>query len=564
MNKRFLTFLLVSIMIIFASGSFSIVTFAANADANKMNELSEKIEQLSKENKELRILLDSINKESVSKDDVIKFLEDKEDKLIATADHTINRVNFWLTFLGVFLTVLALLSAIAPYLINKPRIDKLEKDIEKYKSDIEAARNELNTSKEELSKSTKLLDASKSEFAKSTKLLKLSRSQFEGVKSRSEDAAECAAAAQEYAEKQFKEVDGKYSLIKREMEEIRDEVKDLAEKAKESEQNAKESENKAKASEYFNKAYSIKGKDVEDIREEIELYTKAIEIDNSIKEAYYNRGIAISELNKYCNSDAEKIENIKKAVDEYSKAITIDNSYGEAYNNRGVALIELNKYCNSNTEKIENFQKAIEDCSTAIKLRDGNKKAYNNRGIAIAELSKYCTSDTEKIENIKKAIENFSRAIDMNRSNDEDISSLLVSLYNRYLAYSELGKLKDKKYYKNALDDLNKCIDVEGETAETYNRISMIYRILGDNDKALLFVDKSLALDGCFGFAYSTKAEIFAEQGEDDQFYEYIELAMKNKCHVWEFIKQDDVYKKYINEPRFIELIDKYKNKEKS
>ncbi|QNU67303.1 hypothetical protein EHE19_001820 [Ruminiclostridium herbifermentans] len=113
MDKRFLTFLIVLIMIIFVAGSFPMVTFAENFDySSKINELSERNEQLSKENKELRILLDNINKESIRKEDIIKSLEDKEGNLIATAEHTINRVNFWLTFLGIFISVLGLFSVI--------------------------------------------------------------------------------------------------------------------------------------------------------------------------------------------------------------------------------------------------------------------------------------------------------------------------------------------------------------------------------------------------------------------------------------------------------------------
>jgi tetratricopeptide (TPR) repeat protein len=461
-------------MIIFASSSFSIVTFAENADTNKINEISEKVEQLSKENKELRTLLDNINKESISKDDIIKSLEDKEGNLIATADHTINRVNFWIGFLGVFVSVVALIGSVAPYFIQKSRIDKLEKDIDTYKSYTETIRNELNTSKEELSKATKLLGDSKKDLSKSTKLLKYSRGQFEAVKSISKRAEECAATAQENSEKQFIEVDGNYRLIKKEMEEIRDEVKDLAGKAKESEQNAKKSENKAKASEYFNLAYSIKGKYIKDINQRIDLY---------------------------------------------SKAIDLDSDFGEAYNNRGAMIYNLNKHCNSYYEKIENSKKAIED---------------------------------------------YSKAIEINSSKDGDANRRAKYFKNRSLAYSKLGSLIDKKYHAYALEDLDKAKDIEGETAKIYNSISMVYRNLGDYDKALLFVDRSLAIDDSFGFAYSTKAEIFAEQGEDDQFYEYIELALKNGCPVWEFIEQDDVYKKYINEPRFTELIDKYKDKEKS
>lgn len=102
MNKRLI---ILPFIIFLVFGSFSIVTYAENTDSNKINELSEKVEQLSNENKELRTLLDNINKESIRKDDIIKSLEDKEGNLIATTDYTINRVNFWLSFVEKSLAI---------------------------------------------------------------------------------------------------------------------------------------------------------------------------------------------------------------------------------------------------------------------------------------------------------------------------------------------------------------------------------------------------------------------------------------------------------------------------
>lgn len=50
---------------------------------------------------------------------------------------------------------------------------------------------------------------------------------------------------------------------------------------------------------------------------------------------------------------------------------------------------------------------------------------------------------------------------------------------------------------------------------------------LGDHDTALDWLDKTLALDAHYCYAYFQKAKILSDQGDDDEAKEILETGMK-------------------------------------
>lgn len=117
--------------------------------------------------------------------------------------------------------------------------------------------------------------------------------------------------------------------------------------------------------------------------------------DNRIKEAIQKwRSVAtiVGETDKdlaarawssvgYLLSDIELVE---KAVSAYNKAVEMKADYADAYYNRGVQRINLEQYL-----------LALEDFNRAINLNFDKAKVYVDRGIAIFELGKHDDAFTE-------------------------------------------------------------------------------------------------------------------------------------------------------------------------
>lgn len=143
--------------------------------------------------------------------------------------------------------------------------------------------------------------------------------------------------------------------------------------------------------------------------DDVSLWTAAIESDANCAMCYKNRGDSFGSINKK-----------KESIEDFTVAISLKPDYSEAYNNRGVA------YAKSGL-----FNEAIKDFEKAIKEDPNNVNAFNNIG------NYYFT-----VGNYEEAITAYNETIELK-------SDFAAAIYNRALAYSNLGK--NNLAYQDAL-----------------------------------------------------------------------------------------------------------------
>ncbi|MBL0009308.1 MAG: hypothetical protein IPP25_19585 [Saprospiraceae bacterium] len=115
------------------------------------------------------------------------------------------------------------------------------------------------------------------------------------------------------------------------------------------------------------------------------------------------------------------------------------------------------------------------------------------------------------------------------------------------------------KEFEAAIKLYNSLIANEPENPRAYNGRANVYRLMNDFDQALLDVYKALELDPNYGTAFATFAEINAHKNNLNEFYLNFENAIRlNKESIEYSLKEEDVYKPFFKDDRFLKIIDKY------
>lgn len=78
------------------------------------------------------------------------------------------------------------------------------------------------------------------------------------------------------------------------------------------------------------------------------------------------------------------------------------------------------------------------------------------------------------------------------------------------------------------------------------------------NNLAIEYAQKALKVNKKNGFAYCTLAEAYGLMGNEELFYQNVELAMQYGFPVWEQIDEPP-YERYIKQERFRKLLQKYR-----
>jgi tetratricopeptide (TPR) repeat protein/cellulose biosynthesis protein BcsQ len=330
-------------------------------------------------------------------------------------------------------------------------------------------------------------------------------------------------------------------------------------------------------------AYNNRGLAKESLKKQEEAitdYSKAIEIKPDYALAYMNRGIS-----------KEELKQLEDALKDYDKAIELKPDYDAAYNNRGLVK-----------EYLKQFEEAIKDYDKAIEIKPDYALAYMNRGISKEALKQYdgAIKDYNKAIELKpafdiynlrgnvkynskqymEAIEDYSKAIELNpnfamgyrnrglanyeyKKYAEAINdcSLAIQIMPEYMeAYIDRGYASIKiKKYKEAIDDFNKVLIAKPDDIATLNGLANVYRHLKEYDKAIEYNEKSLAKDNSDDGLFGTRAEIFAEKGDEEGFYLNIEKAISLGLDVnKEMEEEPEIMNRYLTQPRFQELTKKY------
>jgi tetratricopeptide (TPR) repeat protein len=127
--------------------------------------------------------------------------------------------------------------------------------------------------------------------------------------------------------------------------------------------------------------------------------------------------------------------------------------------------------------------------------------------------------------------------------------------FNRAYFYEERKEFsKSESDYKRAekLGVINKSM--------LYNNLAVLYRRMKKFELSIEYLDKARLLNPDFSNIDGTLALIYADKGDDENFYKYLQISLKKGCKVWDYLK-DPGFDKYRESQKLTKLIDFYKTK---
>ena len=149
------------------------------------------------------------------------------------------------------------------------------------------------------------------------------------------------------------------------------------------------------------------------------------------------------------------------------------------------------------------WQNSITLFDHTLKVTDHNYLAYNYRGSAYDSLGNY-----------KQAIEDLNRAI--------EIKPRLAEAYNnRGIAYNGLGN------YKQAIEDLNRAIEIKPGYAIAYNNRGNAYKSLGNYKQAIENFDRVIEINPGLAEAYNNRGNSYDSLGNYKQAIEDLNKAIE-------------------------------------
>jgi tetratricopeptide (TPR) repeat protein len=248
---------------------------------------------------------------------------------------------------------------------------------------------------------------------------------------------------------------------------------------------------------------------------QIELYKNVLEIEPEHLEALNN--IAVSYNNAY---------NYNKAIEHLDKCIELSSEFALAYANRANSYNLLNE-----------LDKAIKDVNKAIKLNPKLDWNYSVKGNILTKLGK-----------LEEAETTFGLAIEINPNSPE-------AYFSRGFFYEEI-----KEYEKSELDYIKSEKLGLVNKASLFNNFAVLYRRQKRFDKAIEYLDKARKENPNSPNIDGTLALIYADKGEEENFYKYLLVALEKGCPIWKYLN-DTGFNKYREQEKLKLLIESYKKK---
>jgi len=386
---------------------------------------------------DIRELETKLEKETIDKKSVQKDFENFNN-LIKMQDNSIDKLNFYVAFFAILITVLVLYitfrnEGIAKNVASEEIEKWLETKADKKLGDIvELYKNDFN---KHLNDATCSLDNIK-ETEKEVKDL------YSNLKENNENISEeLKKQLKEKSDNLKESIDKEFTLIELE------ELFLSAYYEKEYKEAIKYSKliisHTPSFSAYNNlgRAYSGLGEN----NKAMNSYIKGLELSPNNYIAYYNMGISYGKLGEH-----------EKAITLYEKAIEINPKYDPAYYNMG------NMYSN-----LEKYALAIESYKKAIEINPKKDEAYNNMGNAYGKLEKY-----------EEAISSYEKAIEINPKDDGAYANLF-----------EIELIGNKPFRKELESKYIKFFKEEKEIFIQYELLKILSQI---NDGIKVDTDKWL------------------------------------------------------------------------
>jgi len=288
----------------------------------------------------------------------------------------------------------------------------------------------------------------------------------------------------------------------------------------------------------------------------------------------------ITEVNViHSDRDLEENEQIKIGYDKDGSTAQISKDYlnlFERLTQDEFTIEEIKRF--ENIKKSETlFVKAlnsklmperIELITQAINLNNSNLNFFYHRAIAYFQQLAYdnaildCVHLTEQVSYIP-ALELLANLYLLKGSLDdaEKISKQILELNpNNYNALLGMATSSLKRgNIEGSIGYFTNAIEANPEIADAWCGRGNSKRMQGRFDEALEDIYKALELNPNFALAIGTLAEINAAQGRINEFYLYLEMALKSDSKNLEAsIFKDPIYDRFKNDERFIKILERY------
>lgn len=312
--------------------------------------------------------------------------------------------------------------------------------------------------------------------------------------------------------------------------------------------------------------------------------------DEELAKVYLFRGSAL-----FSDSEREALNNpdiFNQILDDYDQAVSVQPNNPIYRNVRGKLYLNC-QFTNFLEEAREDFSQVVKrhpDNSMALKSLGeiySREEAYDQ---AIYYFSKALEKGEDKevymlrgVCQFRKTVPDFAAAADdfgkaqvflprleelyvwraqcFLELNDYgaaigEYDKLLEIAPNKAGYYVDRGAVKIDHDPDGALADFDRALEIADHPL-AYNNRAYYYLQQGDYAQAIQDAMRALEVDGEYSIAYATLAEIYARMDDEEQFYKYLELALKFYYDDIVEVMLEPAFEKYNNDSRFLDLIGK-------
>jgi tetratricopeptide (TPR) repeat protein len=216
------------------------------------------------------------------------------------------------------------------------------------------------------------------------------------------------------------------------------------------------------------------------------------------------------EIQRYYDSGEEHLKagRYKEAHDDFNRVIALDGNHARAFARRGRAYLELRQ-----------FKEALADFNQALKLEKDNIYALGHRGITYREMGQYEKAladfnqvlalgysrpwirdqvrDLERKKEIQRYYDSGEEHLKARRYKEarDDFDRVIALDGNHARAFARRGRAYlELRQFKEALADFNQALKLEKDNPYTLGHRGITYREMGQYEKALADFKRILAL----------------------------------------------------------------------
>lgn len=265
-----------------------------------------------------------------------------------------------------------------------------------------------------------------------------------------------------------------------------------------------------RADEFFNLAFNTN-----DPKIRIELYKNVLEIEPDNYNALNNIGVAFNDIYKY-----------DQAINHLTRAIEINSDFALAYANRANSYNQINE-----------FENSLRDVEKAIELEPNLEWPYSIKGNVLTKKGDFVEAERT-----------LNKAIEINNN------SGAAHFYRGYF-------YEETKRHDDSIKDYLKAEELGFDNlAYLYNNLAVAYRRKKNFDVAIEYINKARAINPDWPNIDGTLALIYADKGDEENFYKFLKIALDKGCPVWNYLS-DYGFDLYRDTEKLQKLIEPYKKK---